>query len=185
MTDVTRILQRIESGEAHASAELMPLVYEKLRRLAARELQKEPAGHTLQPTALVHEAYVQLIDAEPPARWSHEGHFFAAAAQAMRRILIDHARRKGAAKRGGDRQRIPLDLEEAAVLPRRPDLVALDEALSRLAEQRPELEQLVTLRYFGGLTVEQAASAMGVSLRTAERNWTYARAWLLRALSDE
>lgn len=182
--DLTHILKRIEAGEADASSELMPLVYDKLRRLAANQLRKEPAGHTLQPTALVHEAYLQLVNPENPPQWRHQGHFFAAAAQAMRRILVDHARRKRAAKRSGDRKRVPLDPNEAVVPPRRPDLLELDDALTRLAERQPEIAQLVALRYFAGLTMQQAAEALGISLRTAQRHWTYARAWLLSDLSE-
>jgi RNA polymerase sigma factor (TIGR02999 family) len=179
------MLHRMEAGDVHASADLLPLVYDELRRLAARELENESPAHTLQPTALVHEAYLRLVGSETSPQWRHEGHFFAAAAQAMRRILVDHARSKQTTKRGGDRPRVPLDPEEAALPQRRSDLLALDEALSRLAENRPEIVELVTLRYFGGLTMEQAAAAVDIPLRTAQRHWTYARAWLLRELIDE
>lgn len=183
--DVTHFLERLEAGDAAAESDLMPLVYDKLRRLAARELRKEPAGHTLQPTALVHEAWLQLVRSEAAPTWRHQGHFFAAAAQAMRRILVDHARRKQTFKRSGGRLRVPLESDDAVVSTRRPDLLALDDALSRLSEHRPDVAELVALRYFAGLTMKQAAAALGISPRTADRNWTYARAWLLSDLSDE
>jgi len=186
MSDVTRILSQIESGDPSAAEKLLPLVYEDLRKLAAREMRREAAGQTLQPTALVHEAFVRLVDQQQhPQKWNHRGHFFVAAAEAMRRILVENARRKATLKRGGDRGRLPLIDDEFLAPQRHPSLLALDEALSRLVEQRPELAQLVKLRYFAGLTMEQAAETLGVSLRTAERNWTYARAWLLEALSEE
>ncbi len=185
MTDVTYILQRIESGDAQASAALLPLVYDELRRLAARELRGDPAGDSLQPTALVHEAYVRLVDQSTEPQWNHRGHFYGAAAEAMRRILVENARRKQTLKRGGDRKHVPIDAERIAVPQRHPDLLALDEALSQLAQHRPEVARLVSLRYFAGLTMEQAAEALKVSLRTAERNWTYAKVWLLEALGGD
>ncbi len=184
MSEVTRILQRIEVGDAQASAELLPLVYDELRLLAARELRRGVPGNTLQPTSLVHEAYLRLVDRDDEPRWSHRGHFFAAAAQAMRRILVENARRKKSLKRGGGRERIPLAEDEIAPPETHDNLIALDEALGRLAESRPELAELVTLRYFGGLTMDEAASTMGISARTAARNWSFARAWLFKAISD-
>jgi len=179
---VTQILQRVEEGDASAAEELLPLVYEDLRRLAAHELSREPSGNSLQPTALVHEAYLRLVDQNGEPKWSHRGHFYAAAAEAMRRILVDSARRKRALKRGGDLQRIPLDTECLAESSSNPDILALDEALTKLASERSDLAKLVSIRYFAGLTMEQAANALGISLRTAQRNWTYVRAWLLEEL---
>ena len=184
MTEVTRILEKIEAGDVQQSAELLPLVYDELRRLAARELRNDPAGNTLQPTALVHEAYVRLVDQSSQPHWNHRGHFYAAAAQSMRRILVESARRKQSKKRGGRRERVPLK-EDRMVAPQRdPELLALDEALARLASRRPKAASLVSLRYFAGLTMEQAAASLGVSLRTAERHWTYAKAWLLEEMSN-
>jgi RNA polymerase sigma factor (TIGR02999 family) len=185
MSDVTHILSAIEQGDPHASERLLPLVYDELRRLAAAKMALESPDHTLQATALVHEAYVRLVDQDRAPHWNHRGHFFAAAAEAMRRILVESARRKRSLKAGGERSRTPLDEADLAVPARRPDLLALDEALARLAEHRPDLAQLVTLRYFGGLTMEQAAESLGVSLRTAERDWTYARVWLLQAVAED
>lgn len=182
MANVTHILTQIESGDPLAAEQLLPLVYEELRKLAARELLSEPAGNTLQPTALVHEAYVRLMDQNAAPQWNHRGHFYAAAAEAMRRILVESARRKQTLKRGGDRDRISLDGVHATAPHRHPDLLALDEALERLACDRPDIAQLVSLKYFAGLSMEQTAKVLGISLRTAERNWTYARAWLLEAV---
>lgn len=184
MSDVTQILSAIEKGDPQASEQLLPLVYEELRRLAAAKMALEPPEHTLQATALVHEAYVRLVDQDIRPHWNHRGHFFAAAAEAMRRILVESARHRRSLKEGGDRRRTPLGEVEIAAPARRPDLLELDESLSRLAEQRPDIARLVTLRYFGGLTMEEAAESLNVSLRTAERNWTYARAWLLQAFAD-
>ena len=182
MSQITVLLESIESGNRAAAAELLPLVYEELRRLAAHELRDERSGQTLQPTALVHEAYVRLVDQEDEAKWNHRGHFYGAAAKAMRQILVDNARHKKAIKRGGDFQRLPLDNEIRTGPRRNPDLMELDAALDKLEEERPELAELVSLRYFAGLTMEQAAKSLGISKRSAERNWTYARAWLLRAM---
>lgn len=182
--NVTQILKQVEEGDPTAAEALLPLVYEDLRRLAARELKREPSGNTLQPTALVHEAYLRLVDQNFNAQWSHRGHFYAAAAEAMRRILVESARRKLALKRGGDRERFALEPDQLPVSSSRPEILSLDEALSKLAVNRPELARLVSLRYFAGLTMEQAANALGISLRTAERNWTYVRAWLLEELRD-
>jgi RNA polymerase sigma factor (TIGR02999 family) len=185
MSEVTRILFAIEQGDTKASAELLPLVYDELRRLAARELRGEAVDHTLPPTALVHEAYLRLVDQNNEPHWNHRGHFYAAAAEAMRRILVESARRKQALKRGGDRQQVPLDPERLVARERHPDLVALDDALVRLAELRPQAAKLVSLRYFAGLTMSQAAASMKISLRTAERDWTYAKAWLLDAMHSD
>ena len=185
MNDVTRILNAIEQGDPHAASQLLPLVYEELRRLAARKMAAEPSGQTLNATALVHEAYLRLVggDAEVEHRWDSRGHFFAAAAEAMRRILIENARRKRSAKRGGKLARRELQEHDAVVEPDdHENLLALDEALAKLAAEEPESARLVELRYFAGLTIEQAAAALGVSPRTAKRNWSYARAWLRREM---
>jgi len=184
MSDVTRILSAMEQGVAASSAKLLPLVYDELRRLAARELRGEPAGNSLQPTALVHEAYIRLVDQDSEPHWNHRGHFYAAAAESMRRILIEQARRKATLKRGGDRVRDPLDAHQLATPQRPSHILALDAALEQLAVDHPKLAQFVSLRYFAGLTMEQAAKALSISLRTAERNWTYAKAWLLEAMDD-
>jgi len=185
MTDVTRILSAIEGDDPSASAELLPLVYDELRRLATRELRSESSGHSIQPTALVHQAYVRLVDQSNPPLWNHRGHFYAAAAEAMRRILVEHARRKQTLKRGGDRKRLPFDANRAEGPRPDPDLLKLDEALTRLATERPRLARLVSLRYFAGLTLDQAAKSLQVSRRTAERDWTYAKVWLLEAMRSE
>jgi RNA polymerase sigma factor (TIGR02999 family) len=183
VNEVTEILNALERGDAKAAAQLLPLVYEELRKLAAHKLAEEPAGQTLQPTALVHEAYIRLVGADDQARWENRGHFFAAAAEAMRRILIDTARRKRTVKHGGNRVREPLD--DIVALEKSEELLALDGALTKFAEQEPEKAKLVELRYFAGLTGEQAAKAMGISLATADRYWAYARAWLQREVRDE
>jgi RNA polymerase sigma factor (TIGR02999 family) len=184
VSDVTQILSQIESGNPKAADQLLPLVYDELRRLAARELRGDGAGLSLQPTALVHEAYVRLVEPSGEPKWNHRGHFYTAAAEAMRRILVESARRRQTLKRGGDWKRLPLDADQISTPEKRPDLLALDEALKELAVERPELARLVSLRYFAGLTMEQTAKALQVSLRTAERNWTYAKAWLLEAMHD-
>lgn len=182
MSEVTRILSAIEQGDPHAAEKLLPLVYDELRRLAARKLAHEKPGQTLDATALVHEAYLRLVgDREGGRRFKDQGHFFAAAAQAMRRILTDRARRKRTRKRGGGLQRQPLDTV-AAPAPDE-DLLALDEALEKLAARDPEKARLVELRYFAGLTGEQAAAVLGVSPTTADRHWAYARAWLRAEVS--
>ena len=178
MSDVTRILSQIESGDASASEKLLPLVYQELRRLAAQKLAGERAGLTLQATALVHEAYLRLVDNEHQQRWNSQGHFFAAAAEAMRRILVENARRKGRQKRGGGRRRVSLN--EATITASVPDdqLLAVDEALDKLAKEDPSAAQVVKLRYFAGLSIEEAAQGLGISRAQAYRHWTYAKAWL-------
>jgi RNA polymerase sigma factor (TIGR02999 family) len=178
MSEVTRILSAIEQGDPHAAEELLPLVYDQLRQLAAQKLAQENPGQTLQATALVHEAYLRLVDVENAQHWDSRRHFFAAAAEAMRRILVDGARRKSTEKHGGRRQRISLENVEAVDESRSTDLLALDEALTKLAAEDPVKAQLVTLRYFAGLSVQEAADALGVARATADRYWSYARTWL-------
>jgi RNA polymerase sigma factor (TIGR02999 family) len=179
MSDVTRLLQSAAVGDAQAAADLLPLVYDELRKLAAARLARENPGQTLQPTALVHEAYLRLVGDQG---FDGKGHFFAAAAEAMRRILVESARRKGRVKRGGDRGRV--DLEEHAVAGDSPadEILALDEALTRLTDEDHEAAQVVQLHFFAGLSIEQAAEALGVSRATAYRQWTFARAWLRCAM---
>jgi RNA polymerase sigma factor (TIGR02999 family) len=176
MSEVTRVLAAIEQGDPHAAEQLLPVVYDELRRLAAQKLAGEKPGHTLQPTDLVHEAYLRLVGREQPPAFKDRAHFFAAAATAMRRILIESARRKQTRKRGGGAAREPLDDLPAP----EPDehLLALDEALEKLAATDPQKARLVELRYFAGLTGEQAAEVLGISPTTADRHWAYARAWL-------
>jgi RNA polymerase sigma factor (TIGR02999 family) len=176
MSEVTRVLAAIERGEPRAAEELLPLVYDELRRLAARKLAREAPGQTLQPTALVHEAYLRLVGRDEPRSFKDRGHFLAAAASAMRRILVENARRKQAGKRGGGRRRQAL--ADLACPAPDADLLALDEALRKLAEADPQKASLVELRYFAGLTGEQAAEVLGISPTTADRHWAYARAWL-------
>ena len=178
MSEVTKILSAIERGDEHAADNLLPLVYQELRKLAAAKLAKEEPGQTLQPTMLVHEAYVRLVDVDEPQLWNGRGHFFAAAAEAMRRILIESARRKQSLKHGGEMRRVELNVATAATENPGEDLLALDEALTRLEEQWPEKAKLVKLKYFAGLTIPEASQAMGVSTATAERYWKFARAWL-------
>ena len=183
MTEVTRLLSAIEQGDPRAGEQLLPLVYEELRQLASRRLSREKPGQTLQATALVHEAYLRLVDGEKAQPWNSRRHFFAAAAEAMRRILVESARRKQAVRHGGGRER--LDLDEDLSLPEpRQDLLALDEALARLAEKQPLKAELVKLRFFAGLTMPEAARALDISLATAERYWTFARSWLYAELAD-
>jgi RNA polymerase sigma factor (TIGR02999 family) len=184
MSEVTRTLDAIERGDSAAAERLLPLVYDELRRLAAAKLALEGPGQTLQATALVHEAYLRLVDVQGPQRWGGRGHFFAAAAEAMRRILIDRARRKRRPKHGGGRTRVSLD--EALCLREAPDddLLALDEALQKLAGEEPAKAELVKLHYFAGLPLEEAGRALGISHRTAKRHWAYARAWLYAAIRD-
>ena len=186
MNDVTRILTAIEGGDAAAAQKLLPLVYDELRKLAAQRLSSEKPGQTLQATGLVHEAYLRLVDVDRPQQWNGRGHFFAAAAEAMRRILVENARRKKRARHGGERRRV--ELTDVA-LSNQPDgdeqLLAVDDALRRLESADPQAAQLVKLRFFAGLTMSQAADALGISLRSAGREWTYARAWLHRAINGE
>jgi RNA polymerase sigma factor (TIGR02999 family) len=183
MTEVTRILSAIEQGDPHAARQLLPLVYDELRKLAAQKMAQEVPGQTLQATALVHEAYLRLVDDAQAQHWNSRGHFFAAAAEAMRRILIEKARRKRRLRHGGGRQR--LDLDQLDVMEESPEgLLALDEALEQLAREEPTVAEVVKLRYFAGLTIEQTAAALGISVRTANRHWSYARAWLYQQLSQ-
>jgi RNA polymerase sigma factor (TIGR02999 family) len=184
VADVTHILNAIESGDPRAAAELLPVVYDELRKLAAARMAEERTDHTLQPTALVHEAYLRLVGGDPGRPWNGRGHFFAAAAEAMRRILVDAARRKRTARHGGGRQRVELaDIERAVPEPDL-DLVALDEALARLAHTDPRKAELVKLRFFVGLTIEQAAQVLGISTATADNDWAYAKSWLRVALGE-
>ena len=185
MSDVTRILDAIENGNAHAAEQLLPLVYDELRKLAAQRLAQEKPGQTLQATALVHDAYLRLVDVEKAQHWNSRGHFFAAAAEAMRRILVEGARRKSRLKHGREHQRI--DLESSCLVSDAPslDLLALDEALARLAETEPAKVQLVKLRFFAGLTMPEAAAALDISLATAERYWMFAKSWLYAELAGD
>jgi RNA polymerase sigma factor (TIGR02999 family) len=178
MGDVTRILAGIEQGDPTAAEQLLPLVYEELRNLASRRLKREKTGQTLQATALVHEAYLRLVDVREAQQWNSRGHFFAAAAEAMRRLLVEKARRKKRLRHGGEHRRVDLDTELFISDQADDSLLALDEALSRLAADEPEAADVVKLRYFAGLTIEQTAAAMSISVRTVNRHWTYARAWL-------
>src|SRR5947209_16387227 len=185
MADVTHILNAIEQGDPHAAEQLLPLVYGALRKLAAEKMAQENPGHTFQATALVHEAYVRLVDVDKPQSWNSRGHFFAAAAEAMRRILVESARRKRSIKHGGARQR--LDLDEAVSLVREPEdeFLSLNEALDKFAAEDAKKAELVKLRYFTGLSVQEAAGVLGISRATAERWWAYAKVWLYCALSGE
>jgi RNA polymerase sigma factor (TIGR02999 family) len=184
MSDITHILAKIESGDPAATNQLLPLVYDELRRLAAAKLANEKPGQTLQATALVHEAYLRLVDQTLPPQWDNHRHFFAAAAEAMRRILIERARQRRSLKRGGEQQRVELAEIEPAVLPLAcDDLLGLDEALNKLEQQHPRKAELVKLRFFAGLTTAQAAQSLGVSATTAENDWSHARAWLRLEMS--
>ncbi len=188
MNDVTRILSAIEQGDPHASEQLLPLVYEELRKLAAQKMAQEAPGQTLQATALVHEAYLRVVGEENAQRWDSRRHFFAAAAEAMRRILIDQARRRHSDKRGGDRQRVPLDGVSPIAAPAgesMEDLLALDEALKQLEAEDPVKAQLVKLRYFTGTSLEDTAQLLDISPATAKRYWVYARSWLYGKLHGE
>jgi RNA polymerase sigma factor (TIGR02999 family) len=185
MSDVTRILSAIEQGDPRAAEQLLPLVYDELRMLAAQRLGREKPGQTLQATALVHEAYLRLVGSDPAQRWDSRGHFFAAAAEAMRRILLNRARDKKRLKRGGEHHRVDLDQVEIALDTDDEQLIAIDEALAQLAVEDPGAGQLVNLRFFAGLTLKEAADSLGLALRTAERQWTYARAWLYARLRQE
>jgi RNA polymerase sigma factor (TIGR02999 family) len=184
MDEVTHLLSAIHAGDPHAADRLLPLVYAELRRLAAGKLAHERPGQTLQPTALVHEAYLRLVDVEQAQHWNGRGHFFAAAAEAMRRILVEQARRKRRLRHGGGRQRIDLDRAEPSAEGPDEELLALDEALGRLAAEEPAAAAVVKLRYFAGLTAEETAEALGVSVRTVNRHWAFARAWLYQRLSE-
>src|SRR5262249_11635632 len=186
MSDVTQILHAIAEGDPQAASQLLPLVYDELRQLAAHRLAHQAPGQTLQPTALVHEAYLRLVGDPDGDDWDNRGHFFAAAAEAMRRILVENARRKGRRKRGGDLTRRDLDAAEQVAAPEvREDLLALDEALTKLTSVDPQAAQLVQLRYFAGLSIPEAARALGVSPRTADRLWAFARVWLLREVGGD
>ncbi len=184
MTDVTRILNAIEQGDPSAADQLLPLVYEELRKLARAKMAQENPGQTLQATALVHEAYMRLVDVQKAQHWNSRGHFFGAAAEAMRRILVEQARRKCSQKQGGQWQRLDAPLDGL----RQPDgpeqLLAIDEALHKLGRQNPPIARLVELRYFAGLSLDEVAAALGVSTRTARRHWVYAKAWLIEELGD-
>jgi RNA polymerase sigma factor (TIGR02999 family) len=184
MSEVTRILSAIEEGDPHASAQLLPLVYDALRRLAAEKMAQEKPGHTLQATALVHEAYLRLVDVDKAQHWDGRGHFFAAAAEAMRRILVEKARRKQRLRHGGGLRKQPLEENEPALAASVDafDLLALDDALARLEAVSSRRAQLVKLRYFAGFTLPEAAELLAISQSTAEADWTYAKAWLKREL---
>ena len=181
MSDMTRILQSIDQGDAKAVDELFPLVYAELRRLAAQKMARETPGHTLQPTALVHEAWLRLVGEGDP-QWDTRGHFFAAAAEAMRRILIEHARRKNAVKRGGNFERVNFENLDVAILAEGAEFLLLNDALEKLERQDADAAQVVKLRFFAGLTNEEAGKVLGVTDRTAKRYWTFARAWLFQEL---
>ena len=183
MSDITRILQSIEQGHAQATDELLPLVYEELRKLAAQKMANEAAGQTLQPTALVHEAWLRLAGGESQ-RWDGRGHFFAAAAESMRRILIERARRKNSLKRGGDLKLVNLDDVEVAALADGDTLLLINDALVKLEKEDPDAAQVVKLRFFAGLTNEEVGRTMGFTARTAKRYWTFARAWLFQELRE-
>jgi RNA polymerase sigma factor (TIGR02999 family) len=185
MSDVTSILSAIEQGDPQAAEQLLPFVYDELRKLAAVKLTQEKPGQTLQATALVHEAYLRLVDAAKIQRWDSRGHFFAAAAEAMRRILLNRARDKKRSKRGGERHRVDLDHIEIALDTNDEELIALDDALTQLAGEDPDAARLVNLRFFAGLTLRDAAVSLGLSQRTAERQWSYARAWLYARLRQD
>ena len=178
MSEVTRVLSAIEQGDTHAAEQLLPLVYDELRKLAGQKMAREAPGQTLQPTDLVHEAYLRLVGAQTEQQWNSRGHFFAAAAEAMRRILVEIARRKKRIKHGGELERVEIELTSLPTRLSSDELLSLDEALEKLKQQDPVKAQLVTLRYFGGMTIEQAAEVLGMSRITAHRYWTYARAWL-------
>jgi RNA polymerase sigma factor (TIGR02999 family) len=185
MSDVTQILSAIDQGDPHAAEQLLPLVYDELRRLAARKMAEEKAGQTLQATALVHEAYVRLVDVEKAQQWNSRGHFFAAAAEAMRRILINRARDKNRQKRGGRRTRVELELVECVDEAADEELLAINDALEQLAEHHPACAELVKLRFFAGLSLADAAAALGLARRTADRYWAYARAWIYKTLETD
>jgi RNA polymerase sigma factor (TIGR02999 family) len=178
MSEVTQILAAIEEGDAYAAEQLLPLVYDELRKLATQKMAQEKPGQTLQATALVHEAYVRLVDTEKVQHWDSRGHFFAAAAEAMRRILVDQARRKRGPKAGGGHQRVELSDVDPGIPGPELDIIALNEALQKLSANDPRSGELVKLRFFGGLTTRKAAEVIGVSVSTAKADWTYAKSWL-------
>jgi RNA polymerase sigma factor (TIGR02999 family) len=182
MKDVTQILSQIETGDSSAAEQLLPLVYDELRKLAAAKLSHEKPGQTLQATALVHEAYLRLVDTSQAQHWNSRGHFFAAAAEAMRRILVNRARDKGRLKRGGQLQRVDLDKIELATDAPDDDLLAIDESIELLATENPECADVVKMRFFAGLSIDETAAALGISASTTKRHWAYARAWLFDAL---
>jgi RNA polymerase sigma factor (TIGR02999 family) len=182
MTDASRILEAAEHGDPLAASQLLPLVYDELRRLAAQRLALEKPGQTLDATALVHEAYMRLVGSNPEQPWNSRGHFIAAAAESMRRILIENARRKRRLRHGGDKKRLSLDAAELAAEAADDRLLAVDEALDRLAAEDEQVAAVVKLRYFVGLTIEETAEVLGISVRTANRHWSYARAWLFQQL---
>lgn len=184
MSEVTHILSKIESGDPQASADLLPLVYGELRNLAAAKMAQEHPGQTLQATALVHEAYVRLVDSEKAKQWNSRGHFFGAAAEAMRRILVDCARQKLTLKRGGQMERDQVDLAQLSFTSQPEQLLAVDEALDKLAAEDPEAANLIKLRYYGGFSVVEAAELIGVSKTTAYGHWAFAKAWLRREIGD-
>jgi RNA polymerase sigma factor (TIGR02999 family) len=183
VSEVTRILSQLADGDAHAAEKLLPLVYAELRKLAVARLAKERPGQTLQATALVHEAYLRLVGGNVERTWDGRGHFFAAAAEAMRRILVEQARRKMSTRHGGKLRRVELD-EQAAIVPGDHEILALDEALTKLAKVRPQAGKLVELRFFTGMTVEEAAQNIGISARTARRLWVFSQAWLRREMQS-
>src|SRR5436189_3935881 len=185
MSDVTRILSQIEQGDPQAAEQLLPLVYDELRKLAAVKLAQEKPGQTLQATALVHEAYVRLVEGQREQHWNSRGHFFGAAAEAMRRILVDQARRKQADKRGGQGRRVPLDAADVGFTSPADELLDIDEALTRLAAEDPQAARLIQLRYFAGLSIEDAAEVVGISRSTAYEHWSYARVRLKTLLARE
>ena len=185
MSDVTRILSQIESGDPQAAEQLLPLVYNELRKLAAAKLAQEKPGQTFQATALVHEAYMRLVGGKQAQSWNGRGHFFGAAAEAMRRILVDAARRKMAKKQGGELQRVAAELDGVSAANPSDDVLAIDEALVKLAYENPAVAKLVELRYFAGLSIDESAAALEISSRTARRYWTYAKAWLHNQLHDD
>jgi RNA polymerase sigma factor (TIGR02999 family) len=185
VSDVTRILGQIEDGDGQAAEKLLPLVYDELRKLAAAKMAQEKPGQTLQATALVHEAYLRLVDTERAQHWNSRSHFFRTAAEAMRRILVDNARRKGSLKRGGDLNRVQLGQAEGSEMRSVEDVLAVSEALEKLAAHDPDKAELVKLRFFGGFTVQEAAEVMGISRATAGRHWGYAKTWLYCELTRE
>jgi RNA polymerase sigma factor (TIGR02999 family) len=185
MTEVTQILSKIELGDPSAAEQLMPLVYDELRRLAAAKLTDERPGKTLQATALVHEAYVRLVDVEKAGVWNSRGHFFAAAAEAMRRILVEMARQERTLKRGGAHRRVNADPDRLQQLRSRTEILQVHDSLDALHDENPRIAELVKTKYFAGMSLEQSAEAMGISVRTAHRYWAYAKAWLRRAIEDQ